>query len=280
MARAIFVLLAAGVVCGGVYFYLNYEVKVERTEGGLEAIKIVPRRGSASPTGPGQARTDPDRPERPLVRIATFNADRLDGHKLANRRVNDVLTRLIPRFDVVAIQDIRAADQGVLVRLVEQINATGREFDFATHDDAGRGDLEPFGAFLFNRAAVEVDRSKVQPVDDPEGRFRYRPLVGQFRVRGPDPAEAFTFKLVNVHLDPGQLDTELDLLDDVYRAVRDEDPGEDDVIVLGDFGEERADPGPLAQMLDIRAALSDTPTTLSGIRYPVDNLFFPQLVHG
>jgi endonuclease/exonuclease/phosphatase family metal-dependent hydrolase len=273
MVRAIFVLLAAALVCGGVYFYLNYEVKVDRTEDGLEAIRIVPRRGAA-PAGGGQPGVDSDRLQRPLIRIATFNADRLDEHKLANRRVNDVLVHLIPRFDLVAMQDIRAADRGILVRLVEQINTGGRQFDFATHDGAGRGDLEPFSAFLFNRTAVEVDRSTVLLVEDPEDRFRRPPLVGQFRVRGPDPAEAFTFKLVNVHLDPEQLDAELDLLDDVYRAVRDKEPAEDDVILLGDFGEERAEPGLLVSVPDVQAAVADTPTTLSGIRYPVDNLFF------
>jgi len=274
MVRAIFVLLAAALICGGVYFYLNYEVKVQRTEDGLEAIKIVPRRGGPAPGGGGQSDADPDRPQRPLIRIATFNADRLDEHKLANRRVGDVLADLLPRFDLVALQDIRAADRGILHRLLEQINAGGREFNFATHDEAGRGDLEPFSAFLFNRNAVEVDRSTVLLVDDPEDRFRRPPLVAQFRVRGPDTAEAFTFKLVNVHLDPERLDAELDLLDEVYRAVRDQEPAEDDVILLGDFGEERAEPGLLVSMPDVQAAVVDTPTTLSGIRHPVDNLFF------
>jgi hypothetical protein len=274
MVRAIFVLLAALLICGGVYFYLNYEFEVQRTEDGLEAIKIVPRRNSPAPGGGGQSGTDPDRLQRPLIRIATFHADRLDEHKLANRRVGDVLVNLIPQFDLVAVQDIRAADRGILHRLLERINAGGRDFDFATHGEAGRGDLEPFSAFLFNRAAVEVDRSTVLLVDDPDDRFRRPPLVGQFRVRGPDPAEAFTFRLVNVHLDPEQLDTELDLLDDVYRAVRDKEPAEDDVILLGNFGQQRAEPNLLLSVPDVQAAVVDTPTTLSGIGYPVDNLFF------
>jgi len=275
MARAIFVLLAAALIGGGVYAYLNYEIKIERTESGLEAIKIVPRTSGPAPAGARHRAVDPDRIERTLIRIATFNADRLDEHKLANRRVGDALVRLVPRFDLVAVQDIRAADRGVLVRLAEQINdATGRDYDFAIDDAAGRGDFEPYSAFLFNRQAVEVDRSKVQLVEDPEGLFRRPPLIGQFRVRGPDPAEAFTFKLINVHLDPARLDAELDLLDDVYRNVRDEDPVEDDVILLGDFGEERPDPGRLRGILDLQPAVADTPTTLAGIRHPVDNLFF------
>jgi deoxyribonuclease-1-like protein len=273
MVRAIFVLLLAAAVCGGVYAYLNYEVEVERTENGLEAIRIVPRRGGPSPDGAGQPTFDPDRPQRPLIRIATFNADRLDEHKLANRRVHDVLVHLLPRFDLVAVQDIRAADRGLLVRLIENINkATGRDYDFATDEQAGRGTFEPYSAFLFNRNAVEVDRLKVESVDDPQGRFRHKPLVGQFRVRGPDPAEAFTFKLINVHIDSERTGTEIELLDEVYKAVRDADPAEDDVIMLGDFGEERAEPAAPLAMLDVQPAITDTPTTLAGIRHPVDNL--------
>ena len=121
---------------------------------------------------------------------------------------------------------------------------------------------------------MEVDRTKVQAVEDPAGRFRHPPIMAQFRTRGPDPAEAFTFKLVNVHLDAEPASKELDLLDDVFRAVRDEDPNEDDVILLGDFGVEDPRPGPLAGMLDVAPAVADVPTTLGGIRYPVDNLWF------
>ena len=56
--------------------------------------------------------------------------------------------------------------------------------------------------------------------------------------------------------------------------MRDEEPAEDDVILLGDFGEERAEPSLLLSVPDVQAAITDTPTTLSGVRYPVDNLFF------
>ena len=41
-------------------------------------------------------------------------------------------------------------------------------------------------------------------VEDRLGRFRIKPLAGSFRVRGPDPAQAFTFTLINVETDPEQ----------------------------------------------------------------------------
>jgi len=273
MAKAMFLLLAVA-VGGGVYFYLNYDFEVQKSDRGLEAIRIVPRTGSRAPATERLAHQPSDESSRPTIRIATFSADRLDERKLANRHVGDVLAHLMPHFDVVAVQDIRAANHGVLLRLVDQVNAAGHQFDFVTAETVARGRLETFSAFLFDRAAVEVDRRKVDEVEDPAGRFRHAPIAAQFRVRGPDPVEAFTFQLVNVHLDADQLPTERDLLDDVYRAVRDRYPDEDDVILLGNFAAEDPRPSPLAGMLDVTAAVSDVPTTLGGIRYPVDNIWY------
>ena len=43
------------------------------------------------------------------------------------------------------------------------------------------------------------------------------------------------YELVNIQIDSGRATTELGLLDEVYRAVRDDGSGEDDVILLGSF---------------------------------------------
>ena len=81
-------------------------------------------------------------------------------------------------------------------------------------------------------------------VEDPAGRFRYKPLVAAFRVRGPAPAEAFTFTLVDVQTDPKRVAAELDLLAAVFRAVRDDGRNEDDIILLGDLETDSRTPGP------------------------------------
>ena len=109
----------------------------------------------------------------------------------------------MPRFELVAIQGVRGKNQGVLVRLIEQINAaSGRSYDFATCPTQQRDALEHYSAFLFDRTRIDVDRTTVHFVEDRLGRFRIKPLVGTFRVRGPDPAQAFTFTLINVETDP------------------------------------------------------------------------------
>ena len=262
MPKQLFLVLVAIVVVGGVYVSLNYEVQSQQ-ENGKSCWKIVPR-GSPAVLG-GSPGDPPAGPFRPTIRVATYQLSRLDDVKLANRRVNDVLMRLLPRFDLIALQGVRGKNQGVLVRLVEQLNAaSGRSYDFATCPTQQRDAGEHFSAFLFDRARIEVDRLTVHFVDDRQGRLRIKPLVGLFLVRGPDPAQAFTFNLINVETDPDHAAAELDVLAEVFRAVRDDGRGEDDVILLGDLESDDQHLGQLGKLLGVTPLVSGIPTTARG----------------
>jgi hypothetical protein len=270
MPKQLLIALVAAVGVGGVYFSLNYEIQSQQ-ENGKPCWKIVPR-GSPAVLGGGSSAEPPAGPLRPTIRIATYQLGRLDDIKLANRRVNDVLMRLLPRFDLIAIQGVRGKNQGVLVRLIEQLNATsGRSYDFATCPTQQRDAVEHYSAFLFDRTRIEVDRTTVHFVDDRQGRLRIKPLVGLFRVRGPDPAQAFTFNLVNVETDPDHATTELDVLAEVFRAVRDDGRGEDDVILLGDLESDDQHLGQLGKLLGVTALVSGIPTTARGANL-LDNI--------
>ncbi len=266
MAKQILILLVVAAAVGGVYFYLNYEIQPEQQNGQTTGWRIVPRK-PADALAPDGATPDPlpAGPMRPTIRIATFQLGRFDEAKLANRQVADVLMHLFPRFDLLAIQGVRGKNQGVLVRLVEQLNAaTGRSYNFATCPTQQRDALEHYSAFVFDRARIEVDRSTVHFVEDRRGRFRIKPLVGAFRVRGPDRTQAFTFTLINVETDPDQPAAELDLLADVYRAVRDDGRNEDDIILLGDLESDDQHLGRLGKLLGVTPLLSGVPTTTRG----------------
>jgi hypothetical protein len=270
MPKQLLIALVTVVVVGGVYLSLNYEVQSQQ-ENGRACWKIVPRGGPAA-LGGGSAGEPPAAQLRPTIRVATYQLGRLDDTKLANRRVNDVLMRLLPRFDLIAIQGVRGKNQGVLVRLIEQLNAaSGRSYDYATCPSQQRDAVEHYSAFVFDRARIEVDRMTVHFVDDRQGRLHIKPLVGLFRVRGPDPAQAFTFKLVNVETDPDHVAAELDVLAEVFRVVRDDGRGEDDVILLGDLESDDQHLGQLGKLLGVTALVSGIPTTARGANL-LDNI--------
>jgi len=272
MSRLIVIALLVGLVAGGVYFFWNYRIERHFEDGKFAYLKIT-RRSDQSQVDQPDGRP-PARAAQPTIRMATFNLSRLDERKLSNRRVSDVLAKIIPQFELVAVQGLHGQTQAAVVRLVERINAaTGRQYGFAACPPGQRDPAEEYSAFLFDETALEVDRSTLHLVADQANRFRHPPLVAAFRVRGPAEAEAFTFTLINVQSTPEHTAAELDLLRDVCKAVRDDGRGEDDIILLGDLGADENHLGKLAQMPDMTIAVTSTPTTVRGTRR-VDNILF------
>ena len=168
---------------------------------------------------------------------------------------------------------MRGKNQGVLVRLIEQINAaTGRTYDFATCPTQQRDALEHYSAFVFDRERIDVDRTTVHFVEDRLGRFRIKPLVGSFRVRGPDPAEAFTFTLINVEIDPDRTRRRIGPAGrGLSRRARQIARKEDDIILLGDLESDDQHLGQLGKLLGVTPLLSGVPTTTRGTQL-LDNI--------
>ncbi len=193
--------------------------------------QMRPGMGSRSLT---TSATDPRR--KPSIRVATFNLEQFGPTKRAKPHVMDMLARILQQFDVAACQEIRSRDQSVLPALMDHININGLHYDYVVGPHVGQNanDKEQF-AFVFNAETIEVDRTQLYTIDDPDGLINREPFVGWFRARGPASEETFTFTLVNVHADPAPDQEELSLLRSVLQAVRADGRNEDDVIVLGDF---------------------------------------------
>ena len=268
MRSVAILVLAALVAAGGWFVSQNYEVK------GLDGVRIAPKQGpsgsnSTLSSGPPVTRASES------IRVASFNIQTFGNSKSQKPHVMDYLSRIVRQFDVVAIQEIRSKDQDILPRFVEVINAAGRQYDYVIGPRLGRTTSREQYAFIFDLASIEVDRSQLYTIDDPDDMLHRPPLVGWFRVRGPSAEQAFTFSLVNIHTDPDEADLELDVLDQVYRGVRDDGRNEDDVIVLGDFNADDRHFGRLGRVPGISWALSGIPTNTRGNKQ-YDNLVFHQ----
>ncbi len=64
------------------------------------------------------------------VRIASFNIQVFGKTKLAKPEVMEVLAETVRRFDLVAIQEVRATSDEILPQFIDQINSTGRHYGF------------------------------------------------------------------------------------------------------------------------------------------------------
>jgi endonuclease/exonuclease/phosphatase family metal-dependent hydrolase len=218
-------------------------------------------------------RGDDRAPQGPAVRIASFNIQAFGPAKLKKAQAMSVLVEVVRRFDVVAIQEIRSSDQNLLPAFVEMINADGRRYEYAIGPRLGRTSSKEQYAFVFDSDRMEIDRAAMYTVADPDDLLHREPLVAPFRVRGAAPSEAFTFTLINIHTDPDEVQSELNVLDDVVQAVRNDGRGEDDVILLGDLNADDEHLGQLGQLSNLMCALSQVPTNTRGNRM-YDNILF------
>jgi endonuclease/exonuclease/phosphatase family metal-dependent hydrolase len=172
----------------------------------------------------------------------------------------DVLAKVVRRFDVVAIQEVRAKDDTIVPRFVELINAEGAKYAHVIGPRLGRTTSKEQYAIIYNTERIELLSGSVYTVDDPQDLLHREPLVARFRVRGPPPEKAFTFTLVDIHTDPDETTTELDALADVFAGVQQNGSGEDDVILLGDLNVDEHHLGKLGKLPNIAYAIAGTPT--------------------
>lgn len=270
MVKPLLIVLAVAGLMGGMYLVEHYELQP------LSEGRLVPRGQQTSAVSAETKKPAPAPAKRLTIRIASFNLGNFTENSLANARTRELVAQVIGRFDVVALQGIHAPNHGLLVRLVEQVNASQRDYDYAVSTDPPPDRNESYNAFVFNRATIEVDRTTVFSVEDPSGHLHRRPLVGSFRTRAVSPSEAFTFTLVNVYVDSEAAGDDSDLLEAVYRAATERRPGEDDVFLLGTL---RADSHKLAWLekrFQLTGVITNVPTTTRGTQI-ADNILLPRL---
>ena len=184
-----------------------------------------------------------------------------------------MLAETVRRFDLVNIQEVRSTTDDILPRFVDLINATGRHYDFVIGPRLGRTNSKEQYAIVFDTQTIEADRGSVYTIDDRDNLFQRPPMVASFRVRGPPPDQAFTFKIIDVHTEPDEAEEEINALAQVYRAVRNDGSNEDDVLLMGDFNGDEKKFGLLKQIPNISWVISGIPTNTRGTK-TYDNIIF------
>ena len=263
MSKFAFLMLLGVVGLASWLVFSRYEFRVD----GWEDLGFVAVDKTVVPADPAKENRED------TIRIASFNIQTFGPSKVGKPEVMELLVRIIRQYDIVAIQEVRSKNQDVLQKLKDALNATGRQYELVNGPRVGRTKSKEQYIYVFDRTTIEVDRSASYTVEDPDDLLHRPPFVAWFRVRGPPPDEAFTFKLVNVHTDPDEVSYEMEALDNVFFGVRRDGRGEDDVIMLGDFNADDSQFGPLGQTAGITAAISGKKTNTRRTRQ-YDNVIF------
>lgn len=189
---------------------------------------------AAALAGPAPAHAAGDASAAPYspgtLTIASFNLQAFGPKKAADPFVLETLAKIIRRFDVVAIQEVRDRTGLALEGLRREVSASGAEYGLLTGPRLGRTRSKEQYAFFFNRRTVAV-LGEPYTAPDPQDRLHREPLSARFTAR----RGAFTFVLVDAHLDPNDVDREMAALADTLPQLRRRFPEEQNFLVAGDL---------------------------------------------
>lgn len=161
------------------------------------------------------------------LRIASFNIQVLGPSKVSNPFVLETLAKILQRYDMSFIQEIRDSDTHAIDTLLAAVNQ-GRAipYELALSERLGRSVSKEQYAFIYDPRRVEL--LDVKTFQDSDDAFEREPYLGRFR------AGAVDFSVIGIHVTPRAVAAELQSLQAVYREVKTEwrDP---DILLMGDF---------------------------------------------
>ena len=220
-----------------------------------KVLEQLPDGGSVPTTSTTSAPAPGD-----TIRIASFNIQVFGQSKIAKPDVMDVLTKVVKSFDIVAVQELRSTEQDVIPRWLEMINADGSHWASLVGPRLGRTVSKEQYVFIYNTAKIEFIEKSDFTINDPMDLLHREPYVASFRAIAKPGVQPFSFTLINIHTDPDETKQELDALAEVYEVVRQANPNEDDVILLGDLNVDYTKLGKLGEIPGIFATIQGTPT--------------------
>ena len=170
----------------------------------------------------------PPETQSTTIRIASFNIQVFGQSKINKPEVMKVISRIIKRYDVVAIQEVRSKEQNVIETLLSYVNDADTKYNYIISERLGRTVSKEQYAFVYNTKTVSLIPGSSYVVADPDDVFEREPYVAFFR------SGNFDFKVVNNHIKPDGVEAELGQLAVVINDIY-EGSSEKDILVLGDM---------------------------------------------
>ena len=119
-------------------------------------------RGSAGLCGPssaGPSRCGPLANLAPApikdIKIAAFNTKTFGSKKIKNEKVFDYFVRLIKRYDVIFLQEIRNKNLSAVHKLYAALNERSKEYDYRITRPLGRNSYKEQYAYFYKKRVFE-----------------------------------------------------------------------------------------------------------------------------
>lgn len=203
-------------------------------------------------------------------RLCVWDVTPLDRYKVGDPGIRQAIAAVIRQFDMTVLQGVDLQDRTVMTAVMDSVKNDSDFWTYITVPEPLRLSLTRGPVIIFDLTALEVDLSTLQIIEVVHRRFRIPPLTVAFRARGAPPERAFTFSLLAVHVDPFAATEELAYLGDVFRAVRDDGRGEDDLLMVGSFAVPEQELLVAMRTPDAACVNLGLPTSVTGLSPPVN----------
>ncbi|XP_029945975.1 deoxyribonuclease-1 [Salarias fasciatus] len=169
----------------------------------------------------------------PLL-LGAFNIKSFGDTKANNPTVMNIIDKIVQRYDIVLIQEVRDSDLSATKKLMEQVNQGSDDYSYIVSEPLGRSTYTERYLFLYRKARVSVVKSYLYD-DGCEScgtdTFMREPFVVQFS----SPYTAVkNFSLIPQHTSPDSAVQELAALSGVVADVRAR-WNTNYIVLLGDF---------------------------------------------
>lgn len=206
------------------------------------------------------------------IKIASFNIQIFGQSKINKPEVMDVISRIIREFDLVAIQEVRSTEDNVIPALLGYVNKQGYKYDYLISKRLGRSSSKEQYAIVYNTKTVSSMPNASYVVDDADDVFEREPFVAYFK------SGNFDFKIVDNHIKPEDVSTELNQLSGVVNKIYNSS-SEKDVIAVGDMNADGSyfDENNLARVFPSEAQLigNNEDTTAANSDNTYDRMMIP-----
>lgn len=141
-----------------------------------------------------------------FVTIASFNIQIFGQSKISKPEVMEIISKIIKKYDIIAIQEVRSKEQNVIPTLLTYVNNDTINYDYIISERLGRTASKEQYAYVYNTNTVEFINESDSVWQDPEDKLHREPFVASFR------SNQFDFTLINIHTDPDEVPKEIDEL--------------------------------------------------------------------
>lgn len=164
-----------------------------------------------------------------IIKIASFNIQIFGKSKASEPKIIKSLAKIISRFDVVAIQEIREKEKTAVNTLKKALNQIGGDYEYIIGPRLGRSNTKEQYAFFYKKSMLRPGETYTYQERGTDYIHR-EPLITKFFCTKGE----FDFVLINAHIDPDDVDQEIalfpEIVADAQKRLKDKD-----IMIMGDL---------------------------------------------